>query len=113
MKRILILTLASTIIAVNYLTEAPPSSAVSPTITSVECNCLEVNRVRGDNCGASNSLRVEYRNTCSYAVNAQVYVRRSPGAERERVGSQVALKPGERSSYFWCKEPHQADVDCE
>jgi hypothetical protein len=113
MKRILLLTLASTIIAVGYLTDAPRARAVYPATTGAVCDCVEITRVRGDNCGSPNSLRIEYRNMCTYAVNAQIYIRRSPDSERERVGTRVTMRPEERSSYFWCKEPYQADVDCE
>lgn len=78
-----------------------------------DCECISVKRIRGDNCRTANSLRVEFRNTCGSAVNAQIYVRWSRDNAREKVGEPFSLRPGASSSYFWCQEPYEALVACE
>ena len=78
-----------------------------------DCNCVSVGRIRGDNCGSPRSLRIEFRNVCNYSVNAQIYVRANPGADRQREGGPSRLGPGAASSYFWCQEPYEAIVACE
>ena len=78
-----------------------------------DCECINVRRIRGDNCGTANSLRLEFRNICSSPVNAQIYVRWSRDNDRGKVGQPSSMRPGASASYFWCQEPYEALVACE
>ena len=113
MKSIMLLALWLLIFAVGSV--ANPKNSAIRTVPDARrsCNCIEVKRIRGQNCGRSNSLRIEYSNSCSHSVSARIYIKQSSESAFEAVGGGTLLGPGEKSSYFWCKEPYWVDVACD
>jgi hypothetical protein len=109
MKIVLFLVLVSGLMMTGSRNPQPSSD----TIQRADCQCIEVRRIRGENCGTANSLRIEFRNVCSSPVNAQIYVRWGRDSDREKVGQPFNMRPGASSSYFWCQEPYESLVACE
>lgn len=111
MKIVLFLLLVNSLM----IDVAGPPNAQPPSVTieGADCQCIQVRRIRGENCGTANSLRIEFRNVCSSPVNAQIYIRWTRDNAQERVGQPVNLRPGASASYFWCQEPYESVVACE
>ena len=113
MKTVLFLILSVLMVSAADVPGSRTMPAPTATIQAADCECVQVRRIRGDNCGAANSLRIEYRNVCGGAVNAQIYARWNRESERQRVGPPANLRPGASASFFWCQEPYEVAVACE
>ena len=113
MKIPFVLFMTVLMIAAGDLIAVPKANMHAEPSLQADCNCIEVRRIRGNNCGRQDSLRIEFRNVCAYAVNAQIYARGNRDGERQRVGGPTSLRPGAASSYFWCQEPSEVVVACE
>ena len=113
MKTLPFLLLAVLILATSNATATRNAQRQAASIQSTACECINVKRIRGANCGSRESLKIEFRNECDHAVNAQIYVKWSPDEAQQKVDPPSPMRPGESASYFWCREPYEVVVACE